>query len=538
MDNNKEIEKFALPKGYDVVTEYQENVEQGIVDSLFDYFGKVYYKSDVNTQGKKVRNEYISKYDKKLLKMFASRTHNLWFVFAALLFTGVVGLTLFLTLIGTDIADGVTSLAAKLSNFDTTSPLYMFLIVFFAIIFAFIIGCLLLSIITLVSVIYWMKLDSKHSKRMKDKIQEWNRVFDSFSKSLDKNSILNAVQSSIPDLIFDKKTPSYDRKIYNIHNRVYSYSSIPQDAKRISYTNTLSGFYKGYAFSLSTSSWEWFREAKVVEEDLRESNASVHINIKRSLKRFEDNLSLLVVDTFANPKLNFVLNNPEGKNIRLQNDIFNNVFSLAVNNAKYAHNVFTPYVQHTLSRLKTWSDSSKNIRQIIKEGSKIYVIFDSDPDFFKFERVANPAYNYIFNSKNLDESSIFKDGKKVSGKDTKKSTKANAKSVKCGSLDETASLMTEYILEETDLLFSALEMATCYPADDAFINSSKENKKSKTLLNVLEEKRNKDYSKLATERINSITSDDLDLQESTMNVPDWNSDKTPTFKPIVNVDID
>ncbi len=56
------VEKFTLPKNYDVVTEYQENIEQGIVDSLFDYFGRVYYQSDVSTQdGKKVRNHYISK---------------------------------------------------------------------------------------------------------------------------------------------------------------------------------------------------------------------------------------------------------------------------------------------------------------------------------------------------------------------------------------------------------------------------------------------------------------------------------------------
>ncbi len=98
----KPVEKFSLPKNYDVVTEYQENTEQGIVDSLFDYFGRVYYQSDVNSKGgnAKAKNQYISKYDSQILKMFTRRTNALWFAFAILFLIGVGGLLAILLGVG------------------------------------------------------------------------------------------------------------------------------------------------------------------------------------------------------------------------------------------------------------------------------------------------------------------------------------------------------------------------------------------------------------------------------------------------------
>lgn len=528
-ENQKPVEKFTLPPNYDVVTEYQENIEQGIVDSLFDYFGKVYYQSDVSTQGKKVRNNYISKYDARILRMFARRTNILWFIFAILFILGVGGLLGILFGIGFQL----TSIHQATRDWPGGDNPILWTVVF-AILIGISCGLIILSIVLFISVIYWMRLDARFARRTREKIKEWNRVFDRFSRSLDKASILNAIQSGIPDFVLDRRTPAYDRKIYNIHNRIYAYSGIPQDARRVHYTNTLSGFYKGYAFSLSISTWEWFREAKLVEEEMNKNNSSLNISVKRSLKRFEDSICLLVVDTFADPKLNFVLNNPEGKNIRLQNDIFNNIFSLAVNNAKHAHNVFTPYVQHSLSRLKTWTNVCKNVRQVIKEGSKIYIVFDADADFFKFDRIVNPSLNYVFNSKNISENTIYKNGEMVAKKGGK-----NKYKIKCGSLDETASLMTEYILEETDLLYTALEMATCFPADDVFKKQSKKNaSRAKTLMSILEEKRQKDYSDEAANALNLTTTDDINLVESEFNVPNWNADKAPDFKPLVNVDID
>lgn len=526
-----QVEKFTLPTNYDVVSDYQENTEQGIVDSLFDYFGKVYYQSDLNTKDKKVRNNYISKYDSRILKMFARRTNRLWFAFAILFLLGVGGIlgVLFATQF---------DLSAFFNNtigYGWPGSTLLWTIVF-AIIVALSIGCLIISIVLLISVIYWMRLDSKFAKRTREKIKEWNRVFDRFSKSLEKSSILNAIQSGMPDFVLDKRTPAYDRKIYNIHNRIYAYSGIPQDARRINYTNTLSGFYKGAAFSLSTSTWEWFREAKLVEEEMNDRNTALNINVKRSLKRFEDSICLLVVDTFADPKLNFVLNNPDGKNIRLQNDIFNNIFSLAVNNAKHAHNVFTPYAQHSLARLKTWTAVCKNVRQVIKEGSKIYVVFDADNDFFKFDRITDPSLNYVFNSKNISDNTVFKNGDVVS---TSSKSKKDRYSIKCGSLDETASLMIEYILEEVDLLFTCLEMATCFPVDDAFTKDLK-NSRAKTLMSILEEKRQKDYSDDSANLLmnKSKLDDELNLLESEFNFKNWDADKAPEFKPLVNVDID
>ena len=527
-NQNQVVEKFTLPSNYDVVSDYQENTEQGIVDSLFDYFGKVYYQSDLNTRDKKVRNNYISKYDARILKMFARRTTKLWFAFAILFILGVAGLL--------GVYFGTTfDLQGIMQNTIEWIP-GVWGVVLFAFIIALSIGMLIIAFILLISVIYWMKLDARFAKRTREKIKEWNRVFDRFSKSLEKNPILNAIQSGMPEFVLDKRTPAYDRKIYNIHNRIYAYSGIPQDARRISYTNTLSGFYKGAAFSLSNSTWEWFREAKLVEEEINDRNTEVNINVRRSLKRFEDSINLLVVDTFADPKLNFVLNNPDGKNIRLQNDIFNNIFSLAVNNPKHVHNVFTPYAQHSLSRLKTWTSICKNIRQVIKEGSKIYVVFDADPDFFKFERITDPSLNYVFNSKNISDNTVFKNGEVFSSKSNKKK---NRYKIKCGSLDETASLMVEYILEEVDLLFTGLEMATCFPTDDAFEKDVK-NSRAKTLMSILEEKRQKDYSEESANALMNITTEEegLNLLESEFNFKNWDAEKAPEFKPLVNVDID
>ncbi len=465
--------------------------------------------------------------------MFAKRTNSLWFAFSILFILGLGGLLAILFGVGTSILNIMGNTKGWWQPEGMEPGLFWAII--FGILLGICGGMLLISVVLLVSVIYWMRLDKRFARHTREKIKEWNRVFERFSMSLDRASILNAVQSGIPDFVLDKRTPAYDRKIYNIHNRVYAYSGIPQDAKRVSYTNTLSGFYKGFAFSLSVSTWEWFREAKIVEEDLNNNASSLNIKLRRSLKRFEDSICLLVVDTFADPKLNFVLNNPEGKNIRLQNDIFNNIFSLAVNNGKHAHNVFTPYVQHSLSRLKTWSSTSKNIRQVIKEGSKIYVIFDADPDFFKFDRITKPSLNYVFNSKNISENTVYKNGEIISTANDKK--KKDKYKIKCGSLDETASLMTEYVLEEADLLYTALEMATCFPADDMFVRNADKGTRSKTLLNILEEKRRQDYSEEAN-RLTVNVDDEINLANSEFNVPNWNAEKAPDFKPLVNVDVD
>ena len=521
----KTSEQKKLPEGYDVIGEYQDNIEQSLVDNLFDYFGRVYYKNhSINGGSKdqiKLRNSYLSKYDKKIFKLVNKKFVSYLIASLVFLLIATIGYVLFYFFVGSsynDVINKANSLAVDPNSIITTSNgwLILFLIVFVVInLFA------LIAIIMLIFTISWYIKNNQQYNRIIKKNKMWNKSFYNFATNLTEKGILNAIQASIPYFVVDKHTPSFDKTIYNIHNRIYSYANIPQDARRIRFNCLSSGFYRGNAFSLSFSSWEWFREAKVIDQN-RVGPSKVNIHARRSLRRFEDCICVLTVDTFAEPKLNFVLNNPDGKNIRLQNKIFNNVFSLAVNNPDLAYTVFTPYVQHTLSRCKTWTDSSRGIRQVIKEGSKVYVVFDGREDFFKFSRIIDPRLNYVFNSVEARSSVLL-------SKQNRLSDVSHNELLKLGSLDETASLMTEYILEETDILFTALEMATCYPMDNIIV---KKQKQAKTLYDVLEEKKNNPGMKFKT-----ITELNSSFDEINKKVADIGfNQKAPTFKGLVNID--
>ncbi len=521
----KTSEQKKLPEGYDVIGEYQDNIEQSLVDNLFDYFGRVYYKNhSINGGSKdqiKLRNSYLSKYDKKIFKLVNKKFVSYLIASLVFLLIATIGYVLFYFFVGSsynDVINKANSLAVDPNSIITTSNgwLILFLIVFVVInLFA------LIAIIMLIFTISWYIKNNQQYNRIIKKNKMWNKSFYNFATNLTEKGILNAIQASIPYFVVDKHTPSFDKTIYNIHNRIYSYANIPQDARRIRFNCLSSGFYRGNAFSLSFSSWEWFREAKVIDQN-KVGPSKVNIHARRSLRRFEDCICVLAVDTFAEPKLNFVLNNPDGKNIRLQNKIFNNVFSLAVNNPDLAYTVFTPYVQHTLSRCKTWTDSSRGIRQVIKEGSKVYVVFDGREDFFKFSRIIDPRLNYVFNSVEARSSVLL-------SKQNRLSDVSHNELLKLGSLDETASLMTEYILEETDILFTALEMATCYPMDNIIV---KKQKQAKTLYDVLEEKKNNPGMKFKT-----ITELNSSFDEINKKVADIGfNQKAPTFKGLVNID--
>ena len=521
----KTSEQKKLPEGYDVIGEYQDNIEQSLVDNLFDYFGRVYYKNhSINGGSKdqiKLRNSYLSKYDKKIFKLVNKKFVSYLIASLVFLLIATIGYVLFYFFVGSsynDVINKANSLAVDPNSIITTSNgwLILFLVVFVVInLFA------LIAIIMLIFTISWYIKNNRQYNRIIKKNKMWNKSFYNFATNLTEKGILNAIQASIPYFVVDKHTPSFDKTIYNIHNRIYSYANIPQDARRIRFNCLSSGFYRGNAFSLSFSSWEWFREAKVIDQN-KVGPSKVNIHARRSLRRFEDCICVLAVDTFAEPKLNFVLNNPDGKNIRLQNKIFNNVFSLAVNNPDLAYTVFTPYVQHTLSRCKTWTDSSRGIRQVIKEGSKVYVVFDGREDFFKFSRIIDPRLNYVFNSVEARSSVLL-------SKQNRLSDVSHNELLKLGSLDETASLMTEYILEETDILFTALEMATCYPMDNIIV---KKQKQAKTLYDVLEEKKNNPGMKFKT-----ITELNSSFDEINKKVADIGfNQKAPTFKGLVNID--
>ena len=165
-----------------MVTEYQENIEQGIVDSLFDYFGRVYYQSDVSTQdGKKVRNHYISKYDSRVLKMFAKRTNSLWFAFSILFILGLGGLLAILFGVGTSILNIMGNTKGWWQPEGMEPGLFWAII--FGILLGICGGMLLISVVLLVSVIYWMRLDKRFARHTREKIKEWNRVFERFSMS-------------------------------------------------------------------------------------------------------------------------------------------------------------------------------------------------------------------------------------------------------------------------------------------------------------------------------------------------------------------
>lgn len=477
--NSIKAEEIKLPEGYDIINDYQENTEQAVVDNLFDYFGRVYYKNYGNTEVKKVRNHYISKHDLNLFRLLNKKIIKFGVAAAVLIILAIIGYVLFYFLAGATFAD-VFNLAATnagVNGWSEDAWRALFIVIFTII-------CLVLfaGLICLGFAIYWLCIRGIESKRIHAKIDDWNAVFGSFCHNLSKSGIHNAIQSAIPTLVFDKHTPTYDRKTYNLHSRIYSFADIPRDAKKIDFKNLISGFYKGSPFSISYSAWEWFREAKVVNEKTNNDGHKVFVNVKRSLRRFEDQICVLTVDSFAENKLNFVLNNPDGKNLRLQNKIFNNVFSLAVNNPKLAYTVFTPYVQHTLARCKTWCDAARSIRQVIKEGSKIYVVFDGKSDFFKFDRIVDPKLNYVFNTRDTYTNVVINNDSRIQSKQ---------KLFAIGSLDETASLMTEYILEELDILFTALEMATCYPLDNSIIAKQKS---KQTLYDVLEKKQNENIN--------------------------------------------
>lgn len=509
IDNN--ISK-RLPDGYDVIDTYQNVTEQAIVDNLFDYLGKVYYKTDHSSKGEKIRNSAISKYDKQLFK-FINRKIGVFLAWAALFIAITIGgLLAFGILIGenqTKIVEQISTFSSQWNWSLTSVEALVYSVAAIICLFA------LIALYCLVMIFYWFFTRCSQRTRVKEKVSQWKNNYARFTSNLTKSGIKNAIQTSIPELVFDKATPMYDKRIYNLHNRIYSYSNIPQDAKKNEYKNLSSGFYKGYAFSLSYSAWEWFREAKVVSQVASKSEHAIGFSAKRSLKRFSDSICVLTIDTFSEPKLNFVLNNVEGTNIKLQNTVFNKVFTLAVNNPKLAYTVFTPYVQHTLSRCKTWSQSSKAIRQVIKEGTKIHVVFDGKKDFFDFEMLTNPEKNIAFISKEKYlRSSSYPTNKR-------KNLTIYAKN-KYGSLDDTAALMVEYLLEETDILYTALEMGTCFPMNNSFKQYN--NNIEKTLFNVLEEKKQ------------SVSLDPIitQLNERIREVPqaevNFNT-KKPTFKP-------
>ncbi len=526
MADNKEKEnnQNKLPEGYDVIGEYQDNIEQSLVDNLFDYFGRAFYKpsSSDNKNKIKIRNSYLSKYDKKIFKLVNKKFIVYSIVAAIFLLLTIAGFLLYYFFVG----DSVNAVSIKASDLAASNNLITTQSGWLALFLAVLVFICLLGVLTLVFLVItviWYFRTNKQYNRIINKNKMWNKAFYNFANNLSESGLVNAIQASIPNLVIDKHTPSFDRSIYNIHNRIYSYADIPQDACRTDFKCLSSGFYKGNAYSLSYSSWEWFREAKVVDEN-RQGKNKINIHARRSLRRFEDNICVLTVDIFAEPKLNFVLNNPDGKNIRLQNKIFNNVFSLAVNNPDLAYTVFTPYVQHTLSRCKTWTDACRSIRQVIKEGSKIYVVFDGKKDFFKFTRIIDPRLNYVFNSVEARTSALI-------DQDHKLVRASTTELLKLGSLDETASLMTEYILEETDLFFTALEMATCYPMDNII---AKKRKNARTLYDVLEEKCNNPSStKFKTlvelnDNFKEIAQEDVAMKKRTI----------PIFRPLVNINID
>ncbi len=506
METKTKADEIRLPEGYDIINDYQENTEQAVVDNLFDYFGHVYYKNHGDSTVVKARNHYISKHDLNLFRLIDKKIIKFGVITSVLILLGVIGYILFYFLVGSTFAEVSQKSASLAGNWTTQQWDTLFISVFTIICLISFIGIVMFGF-----TLYWILIKSTESKRVNNKIRDWNEVFYNFSHNLTKTGIHNAIQAAIPNLVIDKHTPAYDRKTYNLHSRIYSYGEIPRDAKKIDFKNVVSGFYKGSPWSISYSAWEWFREAKVVDQKTDADGRKVFVNVKRSLRRFEDKINVLTVDTFAESKLNFVLNNPDGKNIRLQNKIFNNIFSLAVNNPKLAYTVFTPYVQHTLARCKTWTDSCRQIRQVIKEGSKIYVVFDGKENFFNFDRITNPELNYIFNSRHEYTNVVVGGDRRLYGKQ---------KRFAIGSLDESASLMTEYILEELDILFSVLEMATCYPLDDALVAKEKS---KRTLYDVLEEKRN-DADKLKYKTIQ-------DLDDRFHEIPKANVDLSQPWEP-------
>lgn len=500
----EKYEDIRLPEGYDIINDYQNNVEQAVVDNLFDYFGRVYYKNyDGNPNAKKPRNHYISKYDVKLFDIINKKIIK--FLILAIIFTvlAVVGYVIYYFVAGPSFGEikiKINDLVGT-NGWDKLSWEFVFY-------FTFALICLiaLIALIFIGLTIYWSLIKYFENARINSKIDAWNKVFYNFTHHLSKTGLYNSLQAAIPELVFDKHTPIYDRKNYNLHSRIYAYADIPRDARKIDFKNLFSGFYKGCPFNVSYSAWEWFREAKIVDETISDDGHKALVNVRRSLRRFEDKICVLSLDTFAENKLNFVLNNPDGRNLRLQNKIFNNIFTLAVNNPKLAYIVFTPYVQHTLARCKTWSDSSRAIRQVIKEGNKIYVVFDGKADFFLFDRITNPQLNYVFNSRN-EYVNV------VSGVNQRR-VDSLAKKFAVGSLDETASLMVEYILEELDVLFTSLEMATCYPLDQSLIAKEKN---KRTLYDVLEEKTNENNN-LKFKTINDLEQRISQIEQANVNL--------------------
>lgn len=464
-----------LPEGYDVIDTYQRDTEQSIVDNLFAYFGKVYYqKHDLPVEVRKIRNQSISLYDRQLFKFLSKKIGKSGILACIFIIIAAILAGLFLSLVGSNVLTVSLKIEEWVLNGMLTTQVWETLVIIMIWIICLFI---LFGLIAAIKSLIWLNRQSKERARVSKKVSEWNANYAKFTASLSKSGIKNALQIAIPELIFDKMTPAFDSKTLNLHSRIYSYCNIPQDAKKNTFKNLSSGFYKGNPFTISYSSWEWYREAKVISQSTNPKNQK-NVKVRRSLKRFEDSICVLTIDTFAEPKLNFVLNNPDGKNINLQNNVFNKVFALAVNDPRLAYKVFTPYVQHTLSRCKTWADPAKAIRQVIKEGSKIYVVFDGEENFFNFERITNKELNQVFSSKDNYVRQLY--GQKVYDK-------GMTKRVHFGSLDETASLMVEFILDEMDILFSALEMGVCYPSDDALTTTAKSD--AKNLHEILEEKK-------------------------------------------------
>ncbi|MGL4948334.1 MAG: hypothetical protein ACRC42_03025 [Mycoplasma sp.] len=602
---SQDIANGHIPDGFDVIDTYQTRTEQALIDNLFDYFGKVYYKTNSPSGApKKVGGKYYSQFDAQLQKKYSSKRNwsfikflifgmlsagaflsfvfffdfdpNGWIVKSAswgvstgwdsniilyliyilLGFASLFGLVSIIYLlffgsytlkcVGHRVKTGTTYQADKhhpdivrnapaekvrnsaVSKYDeylfalikrifwtrvAWAAFYFFLciaglIVFWFVagssvstvwnqiqiwasqagmsviymqiivigVFAIILSFALVGLVYVMLALNWKFKKGYELRRVRTKVDEWNQNYANFSHNLTVKGVRTAVSGAFADLVFDNVTPSYDRNSYNLHSKIYSFSNIPQDAQKIEFKNLNSGYYKGLPFNISYSKWEWFREAKVITQSTSVQKNEVKNKVSRSLKRFEDSICVLTVDTFSEPNLNFVLKNPDGRNITLQNKVFNDVFSLAVNNHKLAYKIFTPFVQHTFARCKTWSVNAKAIRQVIKEGTKLHVVFDGKRDFLNFEIITNPEYNYIFKSKDLYFKNVINEKPRISELN---------KRIRFGSLDESASLMAEYIFEEVDLFVSALEIAASLPMDD-FVQKRNS---QKTLLDVLEEKR-------------------------------------------------
>ncbi len=481
---------------YDTISKYKNIVEQNIVDGLFDYFGRIYYKIDPNNKAGEVKNEYLTtRYmDEASRRERRWKQDSIWCAIFLILFAVAFVCVWFF----------VGNLPNDFKNYENYIYIPSWLLVALL---------LFIGVLLLISTIINFSKSFMMMRYSKDQLKNWNNSFYYFTKRIENQGIKDAIEYGMSDLILDKHTASYDRTIYGLHNRLYTYADIPKDARRTKYHNLTSGVYKNNPFTISYSEWEWFREGREINEDVDAAYHTINVNLKRRLHRFEDSMIILSMDIDANPNLNFILNNFNGKNIKLQNNVFNSLFNLVVNDQNLAYKVFTPYVQHTYSRLKTWSPVSKMIRQVIKEGNKLYVIIDGFNDFFKFNKITDPELNIMFNT----------------------SERLSLSEIKVGSLDETASLMTEYILEETDLLYTILELGASLPADPEILVL-----KQKIKAEYMSRRpKNNLFDIIANRRSRGVGSEAMDLMSNDFQrnrvsneTPLWNAQQAPLFRPL------